>query len=319
MTQEFKPFSITTDKKLQAKINDWQKYLLSERRLSEATGSSYLFDLKEFFSFLYEHFAQQITLKELQELTLVDFRSFLVWRSEQKISRTSMARGVSSLKNFFRFLMQEGSVQNKEIMALKSAKVPHSLPHPLSAENAKQFLALAKEMANEPWEGYRDKALYTLLYGAGLRIAEALSLNVKDVTQNTDALRIIGKGKKERLVPLLPPVLHELKIYLNHHPHPMPDEPLFVGTRGDRINPGVVQRNVRKIRHAMGLPSTVTPHAFRHSFATHLLQGGGDLRSVQELLGHSSLSATQRYTEITTEHLEKVYAKAHPRANIKED
>ena len=314
MTQEFKPFSITVTQELADIIQKWQNYLLAERRLSELTAKSYAFDLKEFFDFLQQHLGQTIDLEELKKLTITDFRAFLVWRSEQKITRSSLARGLSSLKNFFRFLTREGYAQNKAIMAVKSAKKPHSLPHPLTPEDARQFLALAKDMNKKPWQGYRDSALYTLLYGCGLRIAEALALNVQDITSNPDVLTITGKGHKQRLVPILPAVHHALHLYLNHHPCPRPEMPFFVGSRGDRINPGVVQRNVRMIRHAMGLPDTVTPHAFRHSFATHLLQGGGDLRTVQELLGHESLSATQRYTEITSEHLEKVYEHAHPRA-----
>ena len=317
MTQEFKPFAVTTTEKLAKVIAEWQSYLLSERRLSDLTAKSYEFDLKEFFDFLFDYLGHVVDLEELKTLKLSDFRSFLVWRADQKVARTSLARSVSTLKNFFRYLVRENLVHNDSVMALKSAKVGKSLPHPLTPEDAKNFLALAKDMAKHPWEGYRDCALYTLLYGAGLRIAEALSLNVRDVSGNPEVITITGKGNKQRLIPLLPAVHHAIKLYLNHHPHPMPDAPLFVGTRGDRINPGVVQRNVRFIRNAMGLPATVTPHAFRHSFATHLLQGGGDLRTVQELLGHASLSATQRYTEVTTEHLEEVYAHAHPRAQSK--
>ncbi|MBQ3695506.1 MAG: tyrosine recombinase XerC [Alphaproteobacteria bacterium] len=317
MTQEFNPFSVTVTTNLIEKIESWQRYLLTERRLSELTGESYLFDLKEFFDFLKQHLGRVIDVQDLEKLTITDFRSFLMWRSDQKIARTSMARGVSALKNFFRFLAREGIVQNDAIMSIKSAKVGHGLPHPLTVEDAQKFLELAQGMNKTSWEGYRDKALYTLLYGCGLRISEALSLNIKDVTQNPSVLVITGKGNKQRLVPVLPAVHHAIQLYLNHHPHPMPEAPLFIGSRGDRINPGVVQRNVRTIRHAMGLPDTVTPHAFRHSFATHLLQGGGDLRTVQELLGHSSLSATQRYTEITMEHLEEVYEHAHPRAHSK--
>lgn len=317
MTQEFKPFSVTVTTNLSKQIDAWQQYLLTERRLSDLTGESYLYDLKEFFDFLMQHLGAPIDINDLQKLKITDFRSFLMWRSEQNVSRTSMARGVSALKNFFRFLAREKIVHNDAIMALKSAKTGHGLPHPLTEEDAKKFLELAQEMNKKPWEGYRDRALYTLLYGCGLRIMEALSLNVQDVSKSPAALVITGKGNKQRLVPVLPAVHHALQLYLNHHPHPMPESPLFIGARGDRINPGVVQRNVRDIRHAMGLPDTVTPHAFRHSFATHLLQGGGDLRTVQELLGHASLSATQRYTEITTEHLEEVYEHAHPRAHSK--
>ena len=317
MTSEFNPLSVTTTEKLQAVIEKWQQYLLAEKRLSDLTEKSYLFDLKEFFDFLKVHLGRSVDLEDLKKLTITDFRSFLVWRTEQKVARTSLARGLSCLKNFFRFLVRENLVQNDAIMAIRAARIGHALPHPISPNDAKRFLEIAKQMKKEPWEGYREEALYTLLYGAGLRIMEALSLNVGDVMASPDVLVIHGKGNKERLVPLLPAVHHALKIYLNHHPNPVPDAPLFVGTWGDRINPGVVQRNVRRIRRALQLPPTVTPHALRHSFATHLLAGGGDLRTVQELLGHASLSATQRYTEITTEHLEEVYEHAHPRAHSK--
>lgn len=316
MTQEFKPFSVTVTTKLVGVITDWQRYLMTERRLSDLTAKSYEFDLKEFFDFLSQHLGCLVDLEQLKALKVTDFRAFLAWRSGQKIARTSLARSVSTLKNFFRFLVREGLATNNAIMAVKSVRTGHGLPHPLTAEDAKKFLELAKEMPKKPWQGYRDSALYTLLYGCGLRIAEALALNVRDVTSNSDVLVITGKGNKQRLVPVLPAVRHALLLYLKHHPNPVADAPLFMGERGDRINAGVVQRNVRIIRHAMGLPDTVTPHAFRHSFATHLLQGGGDLRTVQELLGHSSLSATQRYTEITTEQLDKVYTKAHPRAHV---
>ena len=317
MTSEFNPFSVTVDTKLADYIQKWQDYLLAERRLSDLTVKSYSFDLKEFFDFLKQHLGKIVSVQDLEKLKITDFRAFLVWRSDQQITRSSLARGLSTLRNFFRFLTHEGCAKNNAIMAVRSAKSGHSLPHPMTPQDAQEFLKLAKEMNKKPWQGYRDSALYTLLYGCGLRISEALSLNVKDITKKTDTLLITGKGHKQRLVPVLPAVHHALLLYLKHHPYPRPESPLFVGSRGDRINPGVVQRNVRIIRHAMGLPDTVTPHAFRHSFATHLLQGGGDLRTVQELLGHESLSATQRYTEVTTEHLEEVYEHAHPRAYSK--
>ena len=317
MTQEFNPFAVTVDSKLAEYIQKWQDYLLAERRLSPLTASSYQFDLKEFFDFLNQHLGKIIDPEDLNTLKITDFRAFLVWRSDQKVTRSSLSRGLSTLRNFFRFLTHEGYAKNDAIMAVRSAKAGHTLPHPMTPQDAQEFLKLAKDMNKSPWQGYRDHALYTLLYGCGLRISEALSLNVKDITNNSDTLLITGKGHKQRIVPVLPAVHHALLLYLKHHPCPKPDAPLFVGSRGDRINPGVVQRNVRTIRHAMGLPDTVTPHAFRHSFATHLLQGGGDLRTVQELLGHESLSATQRYTEVTTEHLEKVYEHAHPRAYSK--
>ena len=315
MQSEFNPFESTTSEKVRQTLQKWQEYLISERRLSILTANSYLEDLKEFFAFLLDYQGKEVDLKDLENLKVVNFRAFLAWRADQKISKSSVARGVSALKNFFRFLMREGLVENKAIMAIRSARPNKILPHPLSAEQAEQFLKTARSMQTEPWQGERDVALFTLMYGAGLRIAEALSLNIKDVPFNSDAMTITGKGNKQRLVPLLPAVRKAIQKYLKVHPCHLPDAPLFVGARGDRINPGVVQRSVRQIRYALNLPDTVTPHALRHSFATHLLQNGGDLRSVQELLGHSSLSATQRYTEITLQDLDRVYSQAHPRAH----
>ncbi len=315
MQSEFNPFESTTTEKVRQIIQKWQSYLISERRLSLLTASSYLEDLKEFFTFLLDSLGKEVDLEDLEKLTITDFRSFLAWRAEQKIAKSSIARGVSALKNFFRFLMREGILENKAIMTVRSARPNKILPHPLSAEQAQQFLKIARTLQKESWQAERDVALFTLMYGAGLRIAEALSLNIRDIPLEADVMTITGKGNKQRLVPLLPAVRQAIQKYLHVHPCLSPDAPLFIGARGDRINPGVVQRTVRQIRYALNLPDTVTPHALRHSFATHLLQGGGDLRSVQELLGHSSLSATQRYTEITLQDLDRVYQKAHPRAH----
>jgi len=314
MEVKFNPFESTTTQKVRQTIQKWQEYLVSERRLSLLTADSYLEDLKEFFTFLLDALGKEVDLKDLENLKITDFRAFLAWRADQKISKASIARGVSALKNFFRFLMREGLAENKAIMSIRSARPNKILPHPLSAKQAQDFLKYTRTLAKETWQGERDVALFTLMYGAGLRIAEALSLNIGHIPMNSDAMVITGKGSKQRLIPLLPAVKKAIQKYLAVHPCPTPDAPLFVGARGDRINPGVVQRTVRQIRYAMNLPDTVTPHALRHSFATHLLQGGGDLRSVQELLGHSSLSATQRYTEITMQDLDRVYKKAHPRA-----
>ena len=314
MELKFNPFESTTSEKVHQIIQKWQEYLVSERRLSILTAESYLEDLKEFFTFLLDHLGKEADLKDLENLKITDFRAFLAWRSEKKISKASIARGVSALKNFFRFLMRENLVQNKAVMTLRSARPNKVLPHPLSEKQAENFLKVARTMQKEAWQGERDVALFTLMYGSGLRIAEALSLNVNSIPLESDAMIITGKGNKQRLIPLLPAVKKAIKKYLEVHPCPTPDAPLFVGARGDRINPGVVQRTVRQIRYTLNLPDTVTPHALRHSFATHLLQGGGDLRSVQELLGHSSLSATQRYTEVTLQDLDRVYKKAHPRS-----
>jgi len=315
MTEEYNPLSATTDPNVQDAIAKWYAHLVNERRLSKLTGESYYLDIKAFFHFLYDHVGGVSTLETLKNLKITDFRAFLAWRADSRISRASVAREVSALKNYFKFLMRSGLVNNPSIMVLHSAKAGKTLPHPLSAEDAKIFLEKAKSIPKHEWEGWRDKALYTLLYGCGLRINEALSLNVGDFPETGDAFVITGKGGKQRLIPVLPAVRRAIQTYMNHHPHPEKGSPLFIGGWGKRLNAGVVQRNVRTLRRLMGWPDSVTPHALRHSFATHLLEGGGDLRTVQELLGHSSLSATQKYTEITTEHLERVYKKAHPRAH----
>lgn len=317
MTTEYKNFHQSITPSLKELIDKWQQNLTLERRLSILTAEAYLMDMKEFTSFLSDYMEKLVDIGDFKKLTVSDFRSFLVFKAGQKASRASTARCMSALRNFFKYLRRNNILENTAIMAVRSARAAKILPKPLSINDARRFLEAAVEMAREPWQGARDKALYTLMYGCGLRIAEALSLDIKDFPRSGDAFTITGKGNKQRLVPLLPAVKAAVNAYIKVHPNPDPKSPLFIGTREDRINPGVVERNVRAIRRYLNLPDTVTPHALRHSFATHLLQGGGDLRTVQELLGHASLSATQRYTEIDVEHLQEVYEHAHPRAKIK--
>ncbi len=314
MIEEYKPLSTTITPKLKNTIDAWQKNLRFERRLSIKTADSYLIDIKEFFHFLNHFFEKEIDISDLKKLKISDFRSFLAWRSEQGVTRSSIARGVSTLRNFFKYGARNALFENQAIMAIRTGRKSKILPKPLSVDDAFKFLDAVKYLAQDTFQEKRDTALYMLLYGCGLRINEALSLNICDFPLDRDAFTLLGKGNKERLVPLLPLVKKSVKEYLKYHPFRDRNAPLFVGTRGDRLNAGVVQRNVRGIRNYLNLPESVTPHALRHSFATHLLQGGGDLRTVQELLGHSSLSATQRYTEISTEQLIDVYQKAHPRA-----
>ncbi len=315
MTTEYKTIDETCAEKLQVIVDEWQQNLLLERRLSDKTGESYYRDIKEFFTFLFDHIGGRVDLHDLKTLTVSDFRSFLVWRSELHISRASIARGMSAVRNFFKYLMRNHILENTAIMAIRSARPGKILPKPLSVTDAGRFLDAARKIAKEPWEAKRDVALYMMMYGCGLRIAEALSLNVADFPVRGETFTITGKGNKQRMIPILPAVRKAVVTYLKARSNPGGQTPLFIGARGDRINPGVVQRNVRAIRRYLNLPDTVTPHALRHSFATHLLQGGGDLRTVQELLGHASLSATQRYTEITMEHLQEVYDSSHPRAH----
>ena len=250
----------------------------------------------------------------LADLTPADFRSWLAARIRAGLSRTSIARAMSALRNLFRFLDRTGRVSNQALAAVNAPKPPKSVPKPLNIEDALLLLHRAAEIAPEKWVGARDVALLTLLYGCGLRIDEALSLNQREAPAG-DTMMITGKGNKQRVVPVLPVVIDAIAVYRAACPFPSgPDMPLFYGVRGGRLNPGIVQRTMRTLRADLGLPETATPHALRHSFATHLLAGGGDLRTIQELLGHASLSTTQRYTDVDTQKLIEVYDRSHPRA-----
>ncbi|HEU0118132.1 MAG TPA: tyrosine recombinase XerC, partial [Alphaproteobacteria bacterium] len=214
----------------------------------------------------------------------------------------------------FRWLDRTGLLHNNAIELLKTPKTARRLPRPVSEAEAQDIVSLAKNVSQEGWVGLRDEALFTLLYGAGLRISEALALTHADLAQK-DRITVTGKGNKQRNVPMLPIVRESLDKYLAECPYAVkPKQPIFVGARGEKLNPAVAQRHLRQLRRQLNLPDSVTPHALRHSFATHLLSSGADLRSLQELLGHSSLSTTQLYTKIDAQQLSKTYRAAHPRA-----
>jgi integrase/recombinase XerC len=288
--------------------------LAIERHYSAHTVAAYRRDLAAFFAFLQEHLGGQVTLAHLAALRVADFRSFLARRRNEGLSSTSLGRALSALRGFYRYLERNDLAANQAVHSVKRPKTPHAVPKPLSEDAARAAIDTVETLDRAPWVLARDVALLTLLYGCGLRISEALGLRRGDAPFGR-SLRIVGKGNKERLVPVLPAVNEAVAQYLALCPFGgAPDDPLFVGTRGGPLNPGVVQRGMRELRVALGLPETATPHALRHSFATHLLSGGADLRSIQELLGHASLSTTQRYTEVDTEHLKRIYARAHPRA-----
>lgn len=304
-------------KNVQDLIQKWLMFLTTERRLSSLTCDAYLRDLTQAMSFFFNYKEKVVSETILKNLSISDFRAFLVENARQNMTRSSIARHLSALKNFFLFLSQQEILENTAIKSIRANNPNKILPKPLSENDALRFLNEAKKLAKEPWQKARDLALYTLLYGCGLRISEALDLNIKDFPINSDAIVIKGKGNKERIVPLLPFVKKVMQKYLAYRTNENNNEPLFIGNRGGRINPGVVQRDVRTIRRLLSLPDTVTPHALRHSFATHILSQSGDLRAVQELLGHKSLAATQRYTEIDISQLKETYLKAHPRANPK--
>jgi len=303
-------------------VEEWRVWLMAERRASKHTTDAYSRDLAAFLSFLTQHNGAEPDLAALGEVRAGDARSYLAHRSAEGLSRTSMARNLSTLRNFFRFLDRKGTVHNPAVNAVKTPRVPRSVPKALSEDDALAAIREANALQDEPWLAARDTALLLLLYGCGLRISEALSLTCADLTGLSSGagatLRIVGKGNKERIVPVLPVVREAMAAYRKICPFaPEPTAPLFVGARGRVLNPGVVQRQVRRLRALLGLPESATPHALRHSFATHLLAKGGDLRTIQELLGHSSLSTTQRYTDVDVTRLNTVYNAAHPRAKTR--
>jgi integrase/recombinase XerC len=294
-------------------ITAWQSWLVAERRASPHTIAAYGSDLARFFAFLTDHLGIVPGLADLARLRATDFRAYLAQRAGEDLAASSRARAMSVLRGFFRFLDRRGLAHNPALATVRSPKPPVSLPKPLTAVDAAEALASVDDA--KPWIAKRDIAVLTLLYGCGLRLAEALSLTRREAPTAAGAIRITGKGNKQRLVPILPVVAAAVAEYLAACPYPLAaDDPLFVGARGAKLNPRLVQGRMAQLRRALGLPEAATPHALRHSFATHLLAGGGDLRAIQELLGHASLSTTQRYTAVDMTRLVEVYDKAHPRA-----
>jgi integrase/recombinase XerC len=299
-------------------LTDWQDWLLHEKHYSAHTLDAYRRDVMFFFKFLGEHLGHTPGLTDINLLKTRDFRGYLSKRALDGLERTSTARAMSTLKTFFKYLVCEGCIENTIIQTVRIPKVPKSIPKALSIEDALMALEVVEELSDVMWVGKRDKALLSLLYGCGLRLGEALKLSCDEGKRTLDddaSLVISGKGGKQRLVPVLPAVSKAIGDYLYLYPFDFEgDAPLFIGVRGKRLNPAIAQKTVRKLRAFLNFPDSATPHALRHSFATHLLGGGGDLRTIQELLGHASLSSTQRYTEVNGEHLSKVYLTTHPRA-----
>ncbi|HMM15245.1 MAG TPA: tyrosine recombinase XerC [Parvibaculum sp.] len=295
-------------------LRAWYSHLMAERRASPATLVNYHRDVARFFDFLVDHLGHAADLQSLGALELRDFRAFLTRRRNEGLQSRSLARALSSIRSFFRFLDRGGVLSNAALTALRSPKLPHAIPKPLSPEAALDLIDEAADERIEPWIAARDAAILTLLYGCGLRIAEALSID-RRAAPLPATLRVTGKGGKERIVPVLPVARQAVDDYLRLCPFGLgPDDPLFVGARGRRLDQRMVRATVIRLRQRLGLADTVTPHALRHSFATHLLAGGGDLRAIQELLGHASLSTTQIYTEVESQRLLDIYDKAHPRS-----
>lgn len=294
----------------------WLERLSTERRASAHTIAAYGADAAAFCAFLADHLGQWPELADLNQLRPADFRSWLAKRQQSGMAATSQGRGLSAIRSLFRTLHRERGIDNAALAAVRTPKRPRALPRPLGIASAKRLLAIADQGDEPEWIAARDVAVLTVLYGCGLRIAEALALTPRDATTG-DTLRITGKGRRQRLVPVLPAVKDAIAAYCAACPLPLTsDAPLFRGARGGQLQPAIVQRLMRRLRTQLDLPATATPHSLRHSFATHLLSAGGDLRSIQELLGHASLSTTQRYTEVDAERLGAVYNAAHPRAQL---
>ena len=307
--------AFTAEPAVIAVIDDWRAWLAHERRISGHTLDGYGRDLRKFLQFITGHLGYPPGLQDLEALKPRDFRGYLASRHAEGLARSSTARAMSTLRNFFRFMERRGVVENAAIGAIKTPKVSHSVPKALTMEDALTTVITVGDLSDEPWIGKRDTAVMLLLYGCGLRIGEALGLDRGQVPEEEDSIVVTGKGDKQRLVPVLPVVGSAIRDYVEACPFDLaPDGPLFVGKRGKRLRARVIQRQMGILRARLGLPETATPHALRHSFATHLLAGGGDLRTIQELLGHASLSTTQRYTEVDAGRLKAVYDDAHPRA-----
>jgi integrase/recombinase XerC len=293
----------------------WLTALESERRLSRHTLDAYERDTRQFLFFITGHLGGPATLKDIQALRPADFRSFLANRRRDGAGARSLGRNLAGLRSLLRYLERKGLVNAAGAGAVRSPRQPKSLPKPLSDAQAISVVSDESQLHEEPWIAARDAAVLSLLYGCGLRISEALSLTPDDLLPGAASLRITGKGNKTRIVPLIPVVLQTVERYKAICPYTLEkDAPLFRGARGGVLNPGLIQRNMQKMRSALNLPDSATPHALRHSFATHLLSGGGDLRTIQELLGHASLSTTQVYTGVDASRLLEVYDRAHPRA-----
>ena len=292
----------------------FEAHLRAERRLAAHTLRAYLSDVGELIAFLRTHSGEEPTQRSLLSLGISDFRAWLSHLAHTDRGARSRARKLSSVKALYRFMDRSGRGRNAAISSLKAPKFNRSLPRPVATEAAARIIEDTAELAGQSWIAARDVAIFLLLYGAGLRISEALSVPVS-AADGRSVIEIAGKGGKVRHVPLLPVVVAALEEARAKLPFDLaPSAPLFRGERGAALNPRIVQRRMAEMRGRLGLPETATPHALRHAFATDLLKAGADLRTIQELLGHASLSTTQNYTQVDPTHLLAQYAKAHPRA-----
>ncbi len=292
---------------LNSYIAEWQSWLAKQRNYSPKTLESYSIDLRYFLSFIFSYREQDIDLKLLESLEVRDFRAWLAKRKNDNMEQSSNARAVSSIRSFFNYLERNNIITNPAIRAVKVSGRSKKIPKSLSSD---QILSAIENIEVTDWVDLRDKAILTLLYGGGMRISEVLSLNKNDIGNN-QTITIRGKGSKQRVIPVLSQMKQAVKEYMASCP--FSGEALFYGEKGKRLRPELVQKKLRDLRAMYSLPDYTTPHALRHSFATHMLAEGADLRSIQELLGHESLATTEKYTHIDSRRLTEGYKKAHPR------
>lgn len=309
-----------------ALLNSFDDWLVKERRLAAGSVTAYRRDLRQFLAFLSGHLGRLVTAQDLARLGVRDFRSWLADRQRQGLAKSSTARAIAALRGLYRHLDRHHAIHNPVLLAMRGPKFQRPLPRPLDSEAAVELAQAAGQDGHgeRRWQALRDQAVLLLLYGTGLRIGEALALKTGDLPKLPAGedqatwqgmLRVTGKGGKTRLVPVMPVVRQAVKAYIEACPWPLnADEALFRGARGGVLAAGIMQQKTRELRRQLGLPETATPHALRHSFATHLLGAGADLRSIQELLGHANLSTTQTYTAVERGQLHALYQKSHPRA-----
>jgi len=302
---------------LAAQVARWRTHLTDERRLADKTVAAYTGDVEQFLRFLTGHLGGPPGLADAADLAIADLRAFMAHRRQAGVGPRTLSRNIAAIRSLIGYLERQTGANGAAMRAIRTPRRKRTLPRPLPATAARALTQADNNTHDEPWIAARDAAVLTLLYGCGLRISEALGLSAGEAPENERALlRIRGKGGKERIVPVLPTVIETIADYRRLCPYALPARgPLFVGARGGPLNPRMIQRAMARMRGALGLPETATPHALRHSFATHLLANGGDLRAIQELLGHASLSTTQVYTEVDSRRLADAVAAAHPRAH----
>lgn len=295
----------------------WLDHLAYERRASDNTVEAYARDLDQFLSFMTSYAGKPPALSDLARLKPVTMRAFMAERRRGGAGARTLGRGLAGIRSFIRHLERKGLAESAGLTTTRTPRQPKTLPKPISASKAVQLTSGDVLEHAEPWISARDTAIISMLYGCGLRIGEALALTPDQLRQarQSGTLRVTGKGGKTRIVPVLPAVMAAADDYLRLCPWRLPaDRTAFVGARGGKLHRAIIEKVIARLRGALDLPSTATPHALRHSFATHLLAGGGDLRTIQELLGHASLSTTQIYTAVEADRLMDIYRKAHPRA-----